>query len=322
MPDDHWLYLLMIILLWGGSLAALYFHMMSKIKYERKLHRSARHLVEATDLMAFLYDMRSDKLRFSPACARLLGLPETVDDFTWARDSGSETMRKGLAIVTDAMIPDIDHERLQIERPNGSTGTYRVTSRTFYTDNEEIDCIVGFFTDITKETQREERLELHAQLDGLTHVLNSGTVRRKLHDAVSEFDNSQLGAFLIMDIDHFKDVNDQLGHQAGDQVLRIVARVLKSNLRSNDIVGRLGGDEFCVYLLGLPSRDYLPKLCARINAAVRKEAEREHIELPITVSIGATWLEPKDAFQKVYERADKALYTTKENGRNGYAVAS
>lgn len=321
MPENHATFLIVTVLLWLGSLLAVYSYFQHKLQYLHKLHATFHQLLEATNLMTFVYDMRQDFLRLSPASAKLLGLPEHLHGFTKVQASGEERIRKNLEALTAAMMPGGDQEKLELIRPNGTPGNYRLTSRVYYTKHDEIDCIIGFFTDVTEETHRKKQLEVHAQLDGLTRVLNSGSIRHRLEEIVSAYDGSRTCAFLMLDLDNFKQVNDELGHQEGDRVLRLVAKVMKSHLRSHDIIGRLGGDEFCAYLAGLPSREYLTNVCARINESVTAEAVAAKVELKITVSIGATVLLDGDTFSGVYERADQALYKAKANGRNGYVAS-
>jgi diguanylate cyclase (GGDEF)-like protein len=294
-----------------------YFHRL--LRRERKLKDGMDQLLTFTDLCTFVFDMRKDTMRLSTACANLLGLPEEVDNFTEKCQEDSD-QHKSCQSLLQAMTPEADQQRMQLTRANGSYGTYRVTNRIYYTKNEEIDYIIGILTDITQEVHREEHLALHAQIDGLTHVYNSGTVRRLLSDTMTDFDENDLGAFLILDIDNFKKFNDLYGHQTGDQVLRIVARVLKEQLRVNDVIGRLGGDEFCAYLPGLSSIGFLSSLCERLNQSVTETAAAEGIKVPVTISIGATMLHTFDDFLTAYDRADQALYAAKEKGRNGYVA--
>ena len=311
--------LLVIAVLWLLSLLFTVFYFRKVLKRERKLKDGMGQILNFTELCTFVFDMRKDDMRLSPACSRLLGLPEQIENFT---EVCQEEPNQDAAChkLLQAMTPEADQQRMQLTRANGTTGTYRVTNRLYYTASEDIDYILGLFTDITQEVHREEHLALHAQLDGLTHVYNSGTVRRMLSDSMSDFSENELGAFIILDIDNFKKFNDLFGHQTGDQVLRIVARVLKEHLRVDDVIGRLGGDEFCAYLPGLPSIGYLSTLCERLNQGVTSIAKAEGIEAPVTISIGATMLHSFDDFLTAYERADQALYEAKAKGRNCYVA--
>lgn len=311
--------LLVIAVLWLLSLLFTVFYFRKALKRERKLKDGMGQILNFTELCTFVFDMRKDDMRLSPACSRLLGLPEQIENFTEVCQD-EPNQEAACHKLLQAMTPEADQQRMQLTRANGTTGTYRVTNRLYYTASEDIDYILGLFTDITQEAHREEHLAVHAQIDGLTHVYNSGTVRRLLSDTMTDFSEDNLGAFLILDIDNFKKFNDIYGHQVGDLVLRIVARVLKEQLRVNDVIGRLGGDEFCAYLPGLSSIGFLSTLCERLNKGVTETAAAEGVEAPVTISIGATMLHTFDDFLTAYDRADQALYEAKEKGRNGYVA--
>jgi len=311
--------LLVIAVLWLLSLLFTVFYFRKVLKRERKLKDGMGQILNFTELCTFVFDMRKDDMRLSPACSRLLGLPEQIENFTEVCQD-EPNQEAACHKLLQAMTPEADQQRMQLTRANGTTGTYRVTNRLYYTASEDIDYILGLFTDITQEAHREEHLAVHAQIDGLTHVYNSGTVRRLLSDTMTDFSEDNLGAFLILDIDNFKKFNDIYGHQVGDLVLRIVARVLKEQLRVNDVIGRLGGDEFCAYLPGLSSIGFLSTLCERLNKGVTETAAAEGVEAPVTISIGATMLHTFDDFLTAYDRADQALYEAKEKGRNGYVA--
>ena len=311
--------LLVIAVLWLLSLLFTVFYFRKALKRERKLKDGMGQILNFTELCTFVFDMRKDDMRLSPACSRLLGLPEQIENFTEVCQD-EPNQEAACHKLLQAMTPEADQQRMQLTRANGTTGTYRVTNRLYYTASEDIDYILGLFTDITQEAHREEHLAVHAQIDGLTHVYNSGTVRRLLSDTMTDFSEDNLGAFLILDIDNFKKFNDIYGHQVGDLVLRIVARVMREQLRVNDVIGRLGGDEFCAYLPGLSSIGFLSTLCERLNKGVTETAAAEGVEAPVTISIGATMLHTFDDFLTAYDRADQALYEAKEKGRNGYVA--
>ncbi len=320
-PTEFHIPLLMALFgsLWAFSLVVTIWYFRRMLHRERKLKDGMGHLLTFTDLCTFVFDMRTDTMRLSTACAHLLELPELVENFTETCHAAG-AQKAACQKLLEAMTPEADQQRMHLTRANGTSGTYRVTNRIYYTKDEEIDYIIGILTDVTQEAHREEHLTLHAQIDGLTHVYNSGTVRRLLSDSMTDVDKDTPGAFLILDIDNFKKFNDLYGHQTGDQVLRIVARVLKEHLRVNDVIGRLGGDEFCAYLPGLSSLGFLNSLCERLNKGVTEIAAAEGIPAAVTISIGATMLHTLDDFLTAYERADQALYEAKEKGRNCYVA--
>ena len=123
-----------------------------------------------------------------------------------------------------------------------------------------------------------------------------------------------------IDIDHFKRINDQLGHDAGDHVITEIGHLLKDSCRNIDIVGRYGGEEFCIIFPGM-DREGVTMLAERMLAAVRRYSFRG--EFPVTLSMGFTVLEPDDqerSWTVVMQKADKLLYQAKSDGRDRYCI--
>lgn len=161
-------------------------------------------------------------------------------------------------------------------------------------------------------------IEENAKVDSLTGLHN----RRWLEDMYTrEINRSNAGNFklsaFMLDIDHFKRVNDTYGHLAGDQVLIEVSKAVVASLRPSDMPVRYGGEEFSVFLPGT-STEYAKTIAERL----RKNVEDLRIQIPsgqvipVTVSIGFTERLEDDTVQSIIERADQALYSAKENGRN------
>lgn len=120
-------------------------------------------------------------------------------------------------------------------------------------------------------------------------------------------------SLVVIDLDHFKRVNDTLGHATGDQVLVTFANLLKNSLRTNDYSFRFGGDEF-VLLLGNDKQQRPELVAERIQKAVKNSQQLK--DYGISCSLGFTGWEPQDTAETLFERADKALYKAKANGRN------
>ncbi|WP_231701710.1 GGDEF domain-containing protein [Halopseudomonas salegens] len=165
------------------------------------------------------------------------------------------------------------------------------------------------------------RLEKLATEDALTGIANRRSFDEKLMELWHAFQRTQRPfSCLILDIDHFKQVNDVHGHALGDQVLRELAGVLHDQVRVTDVLARYGGEEFALLL---------PETLAQPDALAVAEKIRETVEnsrfvadLRITVSIGLSQVRAEDeALDKLFERADEALYRAKHQGRNRVACA-
>ncbi|MEE9910259.1 MAG: GGDEF domain-containing protein [Deltaproteobacteria bacterium] len=178
-------------------------------------------------------------------------------------------------------------------------------------------------TDLTRELNKKNR-ELEAANETITQLMNTDpltglTNRRQLKEMLdAEMSKARrhghpLSALMI-DIDHFKAINDACGHDAGDRVLVKVAETLRSTCRKEDIVARYGGEEFVVILPDSPAASALE--CAeRIRKAIQKTVYPE-IDRPVTASFGATLFLAADTEDSLIKRADAALYKAKAAGRN------
>ncbi|MBP6809007.1 MAG: diguanylate cyclase, partial [Chromatiaceae bacterium] len=127
-------------------------------------------------------------------------------------------------------------------------------------------------------------------------------------------------AAVMLDIDHFKRVNDTYGHLAGDRVLKEIAGVLAKGLRRADLIGRYGGEEFCILLPGIERDALLAKLESLRDRVARTPIAHGAEQLSVTISLGAN-LEPAETLQALIDRADAALYQAKEGGRNRAVMA-
>ncbi len=175
-----------------------------------------------------------------------------------------------------------------------------------------------------QEAQRvanEERIRYQAYHDLLTGLPNRTSFAEHLEEAMRR--SKRFGwsvALMFLDVDRFKRVNDSLGHEAGDELLRIVASRLKTCIRETDILFRMGGDEFTVLLENVRTPEEVAAVAARMISAVAQPAEIAHHELTPTASIGIA-IYPRDdqRGERLVKAADAAMYRAKDVGRNRYA---
>lgn len=181
---------------------------------------------------------------------------------------------------------------------------------------------VWLVRDVTEQRQREAELEALAATDTLTSLPNRRSFLSRLERELAEARRRPLGegAVLMLDIDHFKRVNDTWGHAVGDVVLQHFAEVVRQSLRRGDFAGRLGGEEFAVLLPGAAAEDAVP-LADRLREEVaRSPAQSDVGPIRITVSIGVAVFDGSGA-SRLLERADEALYRAKSSGRNRVCLA-
>jgi len=191
---------------------------------------------------------------------------------------------------------------------------------SIYDINKEVVNYVGIFSDITDKKRIEERIYHMAHYDELTGLLNRSSFNIELVNAIEEANNNSTSfVILYLDLDHFKKINDTLGHPVGDKLLQIIAGRLKDMLRSADIVCRIGGDEFVVLLTDVNHPEYASNIAKNIIEKLSHPIELERRELFIGSSIGIA-VYPQDAnnADDLVRNADAALFRAKKYGRNNY----
>lgn len=164
-----------------------------------------------------------------------------------------------------------------------------------------------------------QQMSILATTDSLTAVLNRGAFTMLVDAYLKQArtrDEQLTGALLMVDADHFKAINDVHGHETGDQALKEIARSIKGVLRGPDIVGRMGGEEFGVFLPGSSERE-AAAIAERVRMAVeRTEVLRDGSRLPLTVSVGGATFRRSIGFSDLFRVADRNLYAAKDAGRN------
>lgn len=172
-----------------------------------------------------------------------------------------------------------------------------------------------------ENVKRQKELLASARTDGLTGASNKKHAEAEIEDWLEVSPPDMLQAFMMLDIDEFKLVNDQYGHVVGDEALRRVGRLLQEEFRDLDIIGRIGGDEFVVMMKNVRDMDIVKKRARCLCEEAAQIRIPDARKCRITISIGiACAPENGKSYKELYKRADKALYQTKENGRNGYTV--
>lgn len=196
---------------------------------------------------------------------------------------------------------------------NGQERWSKVIARSMWESWEppEYAGAIGKIVDIHDELEKMNHLEVMAAHDSLTGLLNHKTAKSQISERLAE-DEEKKFILLLFDLDHFKQANDTYGHLFGDEVLKFVSERLKKNTRNVDIVARMGGDEF---LLFMPYKDSIEPLVKRIFNLLCTQYE----QFTIGVSMGvACAKECGGDYDTLFHMADEALYEVKRNGRNNY----
>jgi diguanylate cyclase (GGDEF)-like protein/PAS domain S-box-containing protein len=188
-----------------------------------------------------------------------------------------------------------------------------------------IGAVETFSSDMGVMAVRHELRDLRRTTltDMLTGIGNRRYLEGRLRAVIAELahQTDTVAGLLFMDIDHFKQVNDTYGHAIGDKVLRMVAATLRHNLRTTDVLGRWGGEEFLAIIYDATSVEELRSISDKLRMLV----ESSHLDvadknLVVTVSVGATLFLPQDNPETVVRRADELMYKSKQAGRNQVSV--
>ena len=171
----------------------------------------------------------------------------------------------------------------------------------------------------TNRKQNEELIRT-AELDGLTGAYNKRATEAYINKILTQMPDEK-GTFVILDVDKFKDVNDRYGHAAGDTVLHELAKTFFRHFRKDDIIGRIGGDEFVIYMRNIESKEIASARIKNLIENVRSLPFEEMNGNHVTISVGIAFVpEAGNCYMDLYKNADTALYETKQNGKDGYHV--
>ena len=309
---------LWLLLIAGGLLAflAVTYYRFARAREWLEFYR---RVCEDMNFYFMRYDILRDMVSLSAPAAAMLGLESPVRNFSQrVKEEGS---RPGLPLYPlDQCLRSYEKDRfIKVSRDGQPAHRLQLHAYIFRDSRNRARHVVGMMMDVTHQFHKEAKLTVKAEMDGLTRLHNSGTCRQFLERTIG---TSGRALFILMDVDNFKSVNDTLGHQAGDLVLPVVANAMRKVMKGRGFLGRLGGDEFCCYIHLLEAEDDVDRLCDDLNRKVTEMCEEEKIAMRITLSIGAAILQGSMTYKDAYAKADKALYQSKERGRNTYTILS
>lgn len=247
-----------------------------------------------TDTMVFSYNFPDNKKH-----KEIPHYNEYVKKNPLVHSSHSETFKMALS---NACKREIDAEIEYLSAISG--GGYR-WHKTYYKslagEDGKIVSVIGRICDIHDEKLRREMLNYRAAMDGLTGLYRKEAAFEKMQEYINESPTSEF-YFVILDLDDFKAINDQYGHQYGDKVLKQAADMQKRLFGEASIIGRFGGDEFMILTRNIPSREVIANL--------------ETLKKSFQLCAGMVRIHPKETIQQVFDRADQAMYKMKVTNKN------
>lgn len=281
-------------------------------------------ILAQTENVLFEWDMATDKVDYSNTWEKIFGFAPIRDRMRANLVGGTHFHPDDLPLVLDGIgnIENGSPYEMVEARIATAKGRYlwcRLRATALRDAEGNLVKIAGVIINIDAEKQEARALQDRAERDSLTKLLNKDAGRRQAQEYFSRFPEGVNSALMIIDLDDFKLVNDRYGHLFGDSVLTKAAREIKKLFRNQDIVARIGGDEFMVVMRGVSDRALVESRCQRLLAIFQSIFKTQQYELPMSCSIGIA-LSPEHGkdYYDLFNRADQALYWAKKQGKNGY----
>lgn len=208
------------------------------------------------------------------------------------------------------------------ENDDGVREFLQLIKRPVYDDDGKISGIIALINDVTEHQLLKLELEKRAKTDTLTSLLNKSATQDLIGMMLANYQSEDdLCALLMIDLDRFKSVNDTYGHAVGDEVLAEVGRIIHNSCRSNDVAGRIGGDEFLVFMRDIAAPENACRMAERLQKQLERAFAGGQLENCVSLSIGIS-LYPRHGrrFPELFRAADEALYHVKNHGRASHRV--
>ncbi|WP_052446792.1 EAL domain-containing protein [Candidatus Soleaferrea massiliensis] len=293
----------------------------------RVSQESYRLVVENTDRLIYTYNISSKTAYLPEKMRQLLGLPAVVENVpdsviahSYISQDSTETY---LDFYRNILAGNPCEGEWIFERRASGNNTVWLKARYFLAlggDGKPVTATI-YMDDVTIDKLKEDDLIIRAQRDGLTRLYNRSTVEARVQEKLLRGGNYCV--LLVLDLDDLKTINDTLGHNEGDRALRAIGDILLGHFRHSDIIGRIGGDEFLIFLPNASGeeglKNSLSSLLRKLSSIVIGEKDEQSMHCSIGAVLGKTGV---DDFSTLYKKADTALYHVKRHGKNDYAFYS
>lgn len=311
----------LIFTLIGCAVIMILFTVRFYLKQQKKVMKGqARYdiLSEFSDTVLFEYDCLDKTLVFTPNITTLFKLNEIGQikpfdektDFTMVHPDDVEKVKNLLATIGDKR-DEVDDFVIRFKDKDGNYRWVRWMGRLIRGRLGTPQVFLGKISDVQDEMTKEQDLREKASIDGLTGALNRKAAELQINTLMG--DKNCKGYLFMIDVDDFKTVNDTLGHAMGDLALINLVKLLKENFRKADVVGRLGGDEFIVFMTNTEIQADAEAKGTEILDILATSTEEPHF----TISIGAAAYPGAGSdYESLYLAADHAMYVSKKSGKN------
>jgi putative two-component system response regulator len=309
------------------------YHTLTDISYvkaqQEKLEQDnirSQIIIDQTGGITFEWDLIRDVLICSDKYQERFGYPPISTDFSsklygvnHIHPDDVNLMRTSAKnLESGAPLVDID---VRLSNASGRYHWSKIRAATMYNDNGLPVRVVGIITDVDELKNVTINFKEQAERDSLTRLYNKTSTRQFIDAYLEQRQPHEMAAILLMDLDNFKNVNDNYGHLYGDAVLTQVGIDLRRMFHTDDIIGRVGGDEFLVLMKNLPNKETLEEHCRALQVEFRETFEELMPGMGVDFSIGCALVpEHGSTFNALFQHADTALYSAKVNGKASFVI--
>ncbi len=286
-----------------------------------------RIVTELSEDVLFEYDFKNDVITLSERFSEIYGLDHVMDCFR-------KNMRTNLQVIhpddRKAAMEQFLHTRrvgandiqLRLKDANGEFQWCRVIYRAICDENGGPALAIGKISNINMFKKEIEQLEYESKTDSLTGAYNKMATKAMIDSYIAK-NTSGSHMLLLIDVDDFKKVNDTYGHQCGDEILTYVIRNLRETYVSGEVIGRVGGDEFVVFIGAVKDKEQLLEKAQELHALLHRPYKRGNQTIPVSASIGvAMYPEDGAGYDELLYCADHALYEVKATQKGNFAIYS
>ena len=295
--------------------------MLRSAEYERRKYAL---IADISEDLPFEYDFETDTIAYTQKYHKVFGHEPVIPRFRErlgrgeAIDPVSEGFREPfLALDAEKASTEAAPERF-LPTHSGRKRWFALYSTNILDTLGKPVKSVGALRDIDRQKREQLRLLDKSRTDSMTGLYNKVTTEEEIRIALRDARPGSSGVLFMIDIDNFKDVNDSMGHLAGDSIIMEIARQLRRTFRQDDIIGRVGGDEFHVYMRDVSEIAGIRTRAQSLCSSIRNLFKNSNIDNAVSVSVGIAVTERPIAYEDLFRQADVALYHAKGNGKNRY----
>ncbi len=285
-----------------------------------------RHVSVISDDIIFKYDAKNDTIEFGKKYFEVFGREPKIVNFAKNLSKNvsihKDDVNKLLISFREAKKSLIRKDiEVRVRNRDGKFEWFSLIYKVINDPENDEFFAFGRLYNINKQKKEKSQLIEKSQIDGLTKLYNKPATERMVSEILDSNYGSSIYALMVIDVDNFKGINDTYGHLLGDAVLIDVSKIFKSIFRDTDIIGRIGGDEFLVFMNKVSSEADVREKAEIMCQKIRELYENEVTLSKVSVSVGiATAANERILYKDLFKNADLALYETKQKGKNGFTV--